>query len=155
MIPGAATVAALGAVGFRLIATGNLTLDTGIGRRVRPLDPLSVAIAAPRETVFDVIAAPYLGRTPRALSTEIEVLERGSDMVVAAHRTPVGRGTVTTTAESVRFARPDTVSFRLLRGSVVVGHTGRDEQSTNPPPLSCRGVRRCHRRGAAGGRVWG
>jgi hypothetical protein len=31
---------------------------------VRPLGPFSIDIAAPAGTVFDVIAAPYLGRTP-------------------------------------------------------------------------------------------
>jgi Polyketide cyclase / dehydrase and lipid transport len=93
-------------------------LDTGIGRRIRPLGPLRVTIDAPRDTVFDVISAPYLDRTPRALAAELEVLERGGDMVIAAHRTPVGGGMVTTTVESVRFVRPATVSFRLLRGPV-------------------------------------
>jgi hypothetical protein len=83
-----------------------------------PLGPLTFVIAAPRDTVFDVIAAPYLGRTPRAIAEEIEVLERGSDMVLAAHWTPVGRGIVATTIETVRFDRPETVAFRLLRGPV-------------------------------------
>jgi hypothetical protein len=117
-LPRAAIAAALGVLGYRLVATGDLTLDTGVGRRVRPLGPLSVTIDAPRDTVFDVIAAPYLDRTPRALAAELEVLERGSDMVVAAHRTPIGWGMVATTVESVRFLRPATVSFRLLRGPV-------------------------------------
>lgn len=103
---------------YRLLATGQLSLDVGVGRRVRPLGPLSVRIAAPREVVFDVIADPYLGRTPGALRDKVEVLERGSDMVVAAHRTAVGWGMTTTTVESVRFARPDTILFRLLRGPI-------------------------------------
>jgi hypothetical protein len=93
-------------------------LDTGVGRRLQPLGPLEVTMAAAPETVFDVIAAPYLGRTPRALSAEIEVLERGTDMVVAAHRTPLAGGLVTTTVESVRFERPRVVAFSLLRGPV-------------------------------------
>jgi hypothetical protein len=105
-------------VTYGLTVRGSLTLDTGIGRRLRPLGPLTVPIAAGRETVFDLIVAPYLGRTPRALQAEIEVLERSTDMVVAAHRTPVAGGLVTTTVESVRFERPDLVSFRLLRGPV-------------------------------------
>jgi polyketide cyclase/dehydrase/lipid transport protein len=111
------TAVAVG-VGYRLLASGKLTLDTGIGRTLRPLGPITVTMAAPRETVFDVIAAPYLGRTPRALAHEIEVIERGSDMVLAAHRTPVGGGIVTTTLETVGFDRPSTVDFRLLRGPV-------------------------------------
>jgi hypothetical protein len=110
--------AAAVAVAYRLVAQGQLTLDTGVGRRLRPLGPLTVAIAAPREIVFDVIAEPYLGRTPRALGAEIEVIERGTDMVLAAHRTPVGSGLVTTTVETVRFNRPASVDFRLLRGPV-------------------------------------
>jgi Polyketide cyclase / dehydrase and lipid transport len=114
----AAATAAFAALGYRLVATGDLTLDMGIGRRLRPLGPLSVIIDAPCDTVFDVISAPYLDRTPRALAAELEVLERGGDMVIAAHRTPVGWGMVTTTVESVRFDRPATVSFLLLRGPV-------------------------------------
>jgi hypothetical protein len=115
---GLAAAALIGAVGYRLVVGGELTLDTGRGRRIRPLGPLTVGIAAPRETVFDVIAAPYLGRTPRAMAEEIEVLERGGDMVLAAHRTPLGWGMVATTIETVRFERPETVAFRLLRGPV-------------------------------------
>jgi hypothetical protein len=109
--PAAATV-------YALLVTGKLTVDVGAGRRVRQLGPLTLDVAADRDTVFDVIAAPYLGRTPRALQGEIEVWERGADMVVAAHRTPVAGGLVTTTVESVRFDRPHTVAFRLLRGPV-------------------------------------
>jgi Polyketide cyclase / dehydrase and lipid transport len=112
------TAAAGSGAGYVLLVRGGLTLDLGIGRRVRALGPLRLAIAAPPETVFDVIAAPYLGRTPRALGAELAVLERGSDMVLAAHFTPVGRGLTTTTVETVRFERPDRVSFRLVRGPV-------------------------------------
>jgi hypothetical protein len=113
-----ATLAAVAGTGYRLVVSGQLTLDTGVGRTVRPLGPLTVSVAAPREIVFDVIAAPYLERTPRALAEEITVLERGSDMVLAAHRTPVGQGLVATTVETVRFSRPEAVDFRLVRGPV-------------------------------------
>jgi hypothetical protein len=60
----AAVPAAAGAAGllYYLVVTGRLTADTGWGRRVRPLGPFSVEVAAPAGTVFDVIAAPYLGR---------------------------------------------------------------------------------------------
>jgi hypothetical protein len=114
-----ALFSALGAsvAGYTLVARGALTLDLGIGRRTRRLGPIGLTIAAPPETVFDVIAAPYLGRTPRALQTKLRVLERGSDMVLAAHYTTVGRLT-TTTVETVRFERPHRVTFRLLRGPV-------------------------------------
>jgi hypothetical protein len=106
------------AVGYVLVVRGALTLDLGLGRRVRPLGPIRVSIAAPRETVFDVIAAPYMGRTPRAMRAKLDVLERGSDMVLAAHFTPLGARLTATTVETVRFERPERVAFRLLRGPV-------------------------------------
>jgi hypothetical protein len=115
----AAGLTIVGAAGYLLMVSGQLTLDTGIGRRLRPLGPHTVSIGADRDTVFDVIASPYLGRTSRALSAEIEVLERSEDMVLAAHRTPVAGGRLTTTTvETVRFEPPHTVSFRLVRGPV-------------------------------------
>jgi Polyketide cyclase / dehydrase and lipid transport len=103
--------------GYRLLARGALTVDTGIGRRVRELGPLRWRIAAPPSTVFDLIAAPYLGRTPRALADKLEVWERGSDMALAAHFTEVKCG-VTTTLETIRFQRPERIDFRLVRGPV-------------------------------------
>ena len=115
-IPAAAGAAALG---YYLVTTGKLTLDTGWGRRTRQLGPFGVDIAAPADTVFEVIAAPYLGRTPRALAGELRVLERGADMVLAEHYTPVHRGRLTAaTLETVTFDRPHRVSFRLVRGPV-------------------------------------
>jgi hypothetical protein len=77
-------------------------------------------MAAPREVVFDVIAEPYLGRAPRALADKLRVLERGGDMVLAAHFTPLGGrlGLVAQTVETVRFTRPERVDFRLVRGPV-------------------------------------
>ncbi len=89
-----AAAAAAGVGGYRMLVGGQLTVDTGWGRSVRPLGPFGVSIGAPREVVFDVIAAPYLGRTPRAMADKLDVLERGSDMVLAEHRTPVGGGLV-------------------------------------------------------------
>lgn len=110
-------VAAAGYVG---LVTGACPIDLGIGRRVRPLGPQVVEMAAPREVVFDVVAEPYLGRTPRALADKLRVLERGSDMVLAAHFTPLGGrlGLVAQTVETVRFTRPERVDFRLVRGPV-------------------------------------
>ena len=102
---------------YRLLARGALTVDTGIGRRLRALGPVGFSIAAPREVVFDAIARPYLERTPRALQGELEVWERGSDMVLAAHFTPVKCG-LTTTLETVRVTRPERIDFRLVRGPV-------------------------------------
>lgn len=102
---------------YRLLARGALTVDTGIGRRSRRLGPVPFEIAAPRELVFDVVASPYLGRTPKALESELEVWERGSDMVLAAHFTQVKCGT-TITLETVRFQRPERIDFRVVRGPV-------------------------------------
>lgn len=113
LMPGLAGAAG----GYALVVRGSLTLDLDIGRRVRPLGPITIAIAAPPGTVFDVIASPYLGRTPRAMQDKLRVIERGSDMVLAAHFTTAGRLT-TTTVETVRFERPYHVSFRLVRGPV-------------------------------------
>src|SRR5439155_18443371 len=98
-----AAAGATATLGYRLVVGGQLTLDTGWGRIVRPLGPFGVTVAAPREVVFDVIAAPYLGRTPRAMADKLDVLERGADMVLAAHRTPVRAGLVAVTVETVRF----------------------------------------------------
>lgn len=116
--------AALGAagaagLGYCLLVTGKLTVDTGWGRRVRPLGPFGVDVAAPADTLFDVIAAPYLGRTPRAMEGKLQVLERGTDMVLAEHYTPVHHGRLTAaTLETVTFDRPNRVTFRLVRGPV-------------------------------------
>ena len=120
----ALAIAGGGAAIYRGAVSGALVLDVGVGRRVQRLEPISILVAAPPEVLFDVIAAPYLGRTPRAMAGEIEVLERGTDMVLAAHRTPVARSGVAVTVETVRFERPHTVTFRLLRGPVphVVEH---------------------------------
>jgi hypothetical protein len=106
------------AAGYRLLVRGALTLDLGIGRRIRPLGPISIQVAAPPQTVFDVIASPYLGKTPRSMEGKLRVLERGSDLVLAAHFTEVGRGLTATTVEAVRFERPERISFRLVRGPV-------------------------------------
>jgi hypothetical protein len=103
--------------GCVLAVRGALTLDVGPGRRVRPLGPIHVPIGAARETVFDVVAAPYLGKTPRAMQEKLRVLERGTDMVLAAHFTPTALGKATT-IEIVRFERPERVAFRLVRGPV-------------------------------------
>jgi hypothetical protein len=114
----AAVAGSLLAAAAALVARAGLTLDIGIGRRIRPLGPVALDIAAPPEVVFDVIAAPYLGRTPRALRGKLEVLERGADLVLAAHFTHVAPGLTVTTVETVRFQRPHRISFRLVKGPV-------------------------------------
>ncbi|MGH3310048.1 MAG: SRPBCC family protein [Streptomyces sp.] len=112
---GAAVVAAGGYAG---LVSGALSADLGVGRRVRPLGPQTVDIAARPELVFDVIAQPYLGRATRAMRRKVQVLERGSDMVLAAHVTPLGGRLKAVTVETVRFTRPWRVDFRLVRGPV-------------------------------------
>lgn len=105
--------------GYLGLATGALAPDVGVGRRTRPLGPQVVDIAAPREVVFDVIAQPYLGRSTRAMREKVRVLERGGDMVVAEHFTPIAGGRLTArTTETVRFTRPARIDFRLIRGPV-------------------------------------
>lgn len=100
-----------------LMSRGRLSLDVGWGRSIHLLGPIAVSIAAPRDLVFDHIAGPYLGRTPAALREKLAVLERADDMVVAEHRTKLPWMDAIT-VESVRFQRPERVSFRLLRGPV-------------------------------------
>jgi hypothetical protein len=114
----AAVAGSLLAGGAALVARAGLTLDIGVGRRLRPLGPIALDVAAPPDVVFDVIAAPYLGRTPRALRRKLEVIERGADLVLAAHFTPLAPGLTVTTVETVRFERPRRVSFRLIKGPV-------------------------------------
>jgi len=115
---GAAVAAGVGATACVLTVRGALTVDLGIGRSLRSLGPIQTIIDAPREVVFDVISDPYLGRTPRAMQAKLHVLERGSDLVLAAHFTPIPGGLVATTVETVRFDRPRSISFRLVRGPV-------------------------------------
>ena len=107
----------LGGGALALLARGAMTLDLRLGRRLRPLGPLALEIAAPRDIVFDVVAAPYLGRATRALESKLKVIERGTDMVLAAHFTPLSRF-VATTLETVLFEPPSRVRFRLMRGPV-------------------------------------
>lgn len=114
------TLAGMTGVGtllWALVVRGSLAPDLGVGRRVRELGPIVIRIAAPREVVFDVVADPYLRRTPHALRAKLEVIERGEDLVLAAHHTPA-YGLTATTVETVRFERPERVHFRLVRGPV-------------------------------------
>jgi hypothetical protein len=116
-IVGALAVVA-GRWAYRRLVSGDLVIDLSIGRSIRPLGPIDARIEAPRELVFDVIAAPYLASPPSSVAGKIQVLERSEDMVLAAHRTKVGSGLVATTVETVRFERPVAVHFRLVRGPV-------------------------------------
>lgn len=103
---------------YLLVVQGKLTLDLGLGRRLRRLGPIEVEVDAPQATVFDVVAGPYLGKTPMAMQDKLKVIERGGEMVLAEHFTVVNPWLKATTLETVRFQRPSRVSFRLLRGPV-------------------------------------
>src|SRR5215207_1368401 len=79
---GCAAAAGTAAIGAYVgLVRGRLTIDLGIGRRTRPLGPLHLDIAAPRETVYAAAAAPYAGRQPRAMQEKVEILERAGQMV--------------------------------------------------------------------------
>ncbi len=113
-----ALVLAAVAIALALLSLRRLTLDTGWGRRLRPLGPQVIRIGPPREIVFDLVRVPYLSATPpRELREKVQVIDRGGNLVLAAHRTTVGRFTPTT-VESVSLDRPGRVSFRLVRGPV-------------------------------------
>ena len=96
---------------------GRMTLDLGIGRSIRALGPITIDVAAPRDIVFDVAAAPYGPRPPAELRRHVEVLQRSPGMVLAAHRTPVGHDEAVT-VEGVVLERPSRMGFRLVRGPV-------------------------------------
>ena len=100
------------------LVTGAVPIDLGLGRRLRELGPLQVEIDAPVEEVFDVLAEPYAVRTSRAMQEKVRVLERGQDLVLAAHYTPIRGRLRATTVETVHFDRPHRIDFRLVRGPV-------------------------------------
>jgi hypothetical protein len=63
-------------------------------------------------------AAPYANRQTRAMREKVEILERAGQMVLAAHRTPVGSGLTAVTVETVTLDPPNRMGFRLQRGPV-------------------------------------
>jgi hypothetical protein len=99
---------------FLALAMGRAHLDLSVGRSLHQLGPITATISAPREVVFEIIAAPYLGRTS---VTGIEVLARSEGLVVARHNTRVHFYTAHTT-EAVDFTPPTRVGFRHLSGPV-------------------------------------
>ena len=71
-IRGPALVGALGgtALGLaRMIIRGTLTIDLGVGRNLRALGPITVHIDAPREVVYEVIAAAVKAEAERRASS--------------------------------------------------------------------------------------
>jgi hypothetical protein len=100
---------------FLLMAMGRLSLDLGWGRSLHPLGPITIRVAAPRNLVFEMISAPYLGRAPAG--SGIDVLAGSEDLVVAAHHTKVHFYTART-LELIEFEPPSRVAFRHLTGPV-------------------------------------
>jgi len=100
--------------GFLALAMGRLHLDLGWGRSRHALGPMSVEIAAPRELVYEILSAPYLGR---ARSDSIEVLAGSESLVVAAHLTKV-HFYEARTVESIELEPPSAMRFRHLTGPV-------------------------------------
>lgn len=115
---GFASLAGAGAGLYVGMVTGRVTVDLGVGRRERPLGPLAVDIEAPPEVVFAVACAPYAERRPRAMREKVEILARSEQMVLAAHRTPLGSRLTAVTVETVTFEPPHRIHFRLVRGPV-------------------------------------
>jgi hypothetical protein len=115
---GAFGVTSVGAaLAFFLVSRGMVVVDLGLGRSFHTLGPITNRITAPRELVFDVVSAPYLGRMPASLEGKIDILERSENLVVALHRTSLPlRDAIT--VETVAFERPERVTFKLLRGPV-------------------------------------
>lgn len=112
----AAVVVTSGALLFLGLAMGRLHADLDFGRSLHQLGPITATIHAPRELVFEIIAAPYLGRSSAAASG-IEVLARSENLVLARHHTRVHFYTAQTT-EAVEFTPPTRVGFRHLTGPV-------------------------------------
>ena len=131
-----------GAAGLYLGAvTGALTVDLGVGRRTRPLGPITLTIDAPRERVFDAAASPYADRQARAMREKVQILERTGGMVLAAHRTPIGGRLTAVTVETVVLNPPEQIRFRLLRGPVPhVEETFAFEEATGTTRLTYTGL---------------
>jgi hypothetical protein len=100
--------------GFSALAMGRIHLDLGWGRSLHPLGPFRIRIEAPRELVYEILSAPYVGR---ARSESIDVLARGESLVVAAHLTKV-HFYEARTVEAIDFAPPERIGFRHLTGPV-------------------------------------
>lgn len=105
---------AMTAGGFMALAMGRLHLDLGWGRSRHPVGLEPLRIEAPRELVYEVLSAPYLGR---ARSESVEVLAGSDSLVVAAHLTEV-HFYESRTVEAVELDPPSSMRFRHLTGPV-------------------------------------
>lgn len=108
-----------GVVGFNVVnaVRGKFTFDLGWGRSFHRLGPIVVTMEAPRELVYETIAGPYLGRTPKSMRDHLQVETSGDDYALATHYTDFPLYTAET-VELVEFDAPERVSFRHLRGPV-------------------------------------
>ena len=93
---------------------GRLHLDLGWGRSLHPLGPIRVRIEAPRELVYEILSAPYVGR---ARSESIDVVARSESLVVASHLTRVHFYKVRA-VEAIDLAPPERMGFTHLTGPV-------------------------------------
>ena len=120
-----AAAGGLAGLGYYLVVTGKLTIDTGWGRRVRPLGPFGVQIAAPASTVFDVIAAPTWAAPPTPCPATFRSSSAAPTWSWPEHYTPVHRGRLTAAAlETVTFDCPHRIAFRLVRGPGAANNRG-------------------------------
>lgn len=71
-----------------------------------------MTVDAPRQTVYDVLCAPYVERPSRAMRAKVEVLDRGAGLLLAAHRTALRGGLTAVTTETVGFEPPARMTFR-------------------------------------------
>jgi len=100
------------------MVSGAVTVDVGVGPRCRPLGPIEVAIAAPaRAGVRCAVRVVSRAANPGSRG-EDQRADGVTDMVLAAHHTPLRRGLVATTVETLAFSRPDLIEFRLTRRPV-------------------------------------
>jgi hypothetical protein len=110
----AVLLVALVAGGFLALAMGRLHLDLGWGRSLHRLGPIRMRIEAPRELVYEILSAPYVGR---ARNPSIDVLARDDSLVVASHLTKV-HFYEARTVEAIDLEPPARMGFRHLTGPV-------------------------------------
>jgi hypothetical protein len=99
-----AALVATAAAGYVLVVRGVVTLDLGLGRRVRPLGPIRLEVAASPETLFDVIAGPYLAKTPRAMRSKLQLGQLWGQLVARTWERAVQRSLDVAHAEPQRRA---------------------------------------------------
>src|SRR5918995_1968094 len=107
-------IVTLVAGGFLALAMGRLHLDLGWGRSLHRLGPIRIRIEAPRELVYEILSAPYVGR---ARNPSIDVLARDDSLVVASHLTKV-HFYEARTVEAINLEPPARMGFWHLTGPV-------------------------------------